>query len=142
MQGIPGSGKSFLAQQIAASAERSAIFSADDYFQTPDGYVHDVRKLGAAHAWNDARLEARLAASAAAGLDDLLILDNTNLLRRDVQRVLGIAARYGATVRVEKVDTPIEVCLARNAARSADRRVPEQTVRRMATRAQELLPDA
>jgi len=112
MQGLPGSGKSTVARRLAAEAKRAAIFSTDEYFERPDGtYAFSFNRIGYAHEWNQARVEARLAASAAAGLDDLVIVDNTNMTRRDVEPYFASAARHGAIVRVECVDTPVEVCL-------------------------------
>ncbi|KAF1782850.1 P-loop containing nucleoside triphosphate hydrolase [Phytophthora cactorum] len=54
LRGIPGSGKSTLGREIEAICRyRGAAFtacSADLFFETPRGYVFDVRKLGAAHS--------------------------------------------------------------------------------------------
>lgn len=55
LRGVPGAGKSTLAQQIILEAnkngENAESFSSDDYFTTPAGkYRFDSRKLPQAHA--------------------------------------------------------------------------------------------
>jgi predicted kinase len=47
-------------------------------------------------------------------------------------RVLQIARRFGIPVEVVWVTTDLETCIAHNATRPEDRRVPEETIRTMA----------
>lgn len=54
IRGAPGSGKTSLARQIlAANPQGHAIFEADDYFRTSDGYKFDASKLQEAHGVPD-----------------------------------------------------------------------------------------
>jgi predicted kinase len=48
------------------------------------------------------------------------------------ERLLKLAKSYGVPVEAAWVTTDLETCLARNAQRSEDRRVPEETIRVMA----------
>ncbi|KAE9122203.1 hypothetical protein PF010_g6824 [Phytophthora fragariae] len=54
LRGIPGSGKSTLGREIAVICRERGVAltacSADFFFETPRGYVFDVKKLGAAHS--------------------------------------------------------------------------------------------
>lgn len=62
-----------------------------------------------------------------------VVVFDATMVRRGDRRVLIDAAR-AAGVRVDAVwmDTPVAVCRARNAARSAERRVPDDVFERMA----------
>ena len=51
---------------------------------------------------------------------------------RHRQPILELARRYGAEVIAVWIDTPIDVALARNALRAADKRVPEASIRSVA----------
>ena len=46
--------------------------------------------------------------------------------------ILELASRYGTDLIAVWIDTPIEVALARNALRAADKRVPEASIRSVA----------
>lgn len=53
-----------------------------------------------------------------------------------------LARSMGKPVEVVWLDTPLAVCLARNAARTPDRRVPEAEVRKMADKLRRFPPHA
>lgn len=88
MRGLPGSGKSFLAKTI--SKENNAkIFSTDDFFMMDGKYNWNPGKLPAAHQWNQKRVEDE----AISGFN--MVIDNTNLSKRDIKPYAEIAAKYG-----------------------------------------------
>ena len=62
-------------------------------------------------------------------------IDATNLTRMHRKPFLALARQYGALAEALWFATPLEVCLARNAAR--DRRVPEDVMRAMRERFEE-----
>jgi len=128
MQGIPGSGKSTIAEGIVArefyEPRTSRIFSTDEFWG--DLYEFDASRLGAAHAWN----ERRTFRAMVDGIETIII-DNTNIKARSVAPYVKMAKDHGYIVTVVRVDTPLEECLRRYAERPEARRVPEETVRRM-----------
>lgn len=125
MRGIPGSGKSWLAERFGHCGN---IFSTDEFWYKEDQtrYAFDPAKLSEAHEWNRARVERYIKPA-----DCLAIIDNTNINRRDMEPYFDLAVKYGAEVSIIQVDTPLQTCIDRNAARSQDRRVPEETICRM-----------
>ena len=61
----------------------------------------------------------------------VLYFDATFALPRWREPWIASATAAGVQVEVLWVDTPLEVCIERNAARPADRQVPEDTMRKM-----------
>lgn len=133
MQGAPGSGKSTVATALAATGERALILSTDEFWfllgADPEHYSFALSRHREAHTWNEERAHARMAATAAAGLEDLLIIDNTNASRRTVQPYVDAARESGYSVQAVRVDPGLEECLRRNALRPAHRQVPGAAVR-------------
>lgn len=64
VRGLPGSGKTTLAKGLAKmwgqdpTMPQTLVVSADDFFETANGYRFDPAKLGEAHASCQARAEA------------------------------------------------------------------------------------
>lgn len=124
MRGIPGSGKSFLAELM----NQNGVFSTDQYWYDEEGiYRFDPVKLQEAHEQNRAQVERMLARFD----HGTYIVDNTNIGTRDVAPYFDLAVKYGAEISIVQVDTPLEVCLVRNSKRSQDRRIPEDVIARM-----------
>ena len=124
MRGIPGSGKSFLAEQI----NQNGTFSTDSFWYDEAGvYRFEPAKLSKAHEWNRAQVERMLDRFD----HGTYIVDNTNINRRDMKPYFDLAVKYGAEISNLQVDKPLQTCIDRNAARSQDRRVPEETICRM-----------
>lgn len=79
MRGIPGSGKSTRAREIAKAdiTLKSCICSTDDFWLRPNGvYDINLKFIREAHAWNLDRAKKAM-------LDkdtNLIIIDNTNIL--------------------------------------------------------------
>lgn len=141
MQGIPASGKSTMAKMIRAQTA-GTIISTDDYWYkvTEEGvsyrggfYNFDIAKLGFAHRWNQKRCEELMDAAG-----PVIIIDNTNITRKAAQPYVDMAKRHGYDVVVVRVQVDIEEAIKRNATRPADRAIPEDVIRRMASKMEDL----
>lgn len=77
MRGLPGSGKSTKAKELAEQAKSLGlsvgIYSTDEYFMQDGRYNFNPDKIGAAHAWNQDRVKAAMNSG-----QDVVIVDNTN----------------------------------------------------------------
>lgn len=114
MMGAPGSGKSTLAATLGLPvASTDALRGAD-----PDARMVD-EVYGAAFG------EARLALMAGGGV----VLDTPLHSRRVRDKVIGLCRAMHARAVVVVMDTPADVCVARQVGR--DRPVPEAVVRAM-----------
>lgn len=132
------------------------IISPDTYLYTKDGkYVWSVSRVTA--AWDSARAAARRALfefPVAERPDKLVLLmgvpaagKTTWLREHEDERCLYIDATFdlpwkrkpwiemareaGVPITLVYFQTPLDVCLERNAQRSSDRQVPEDVVRAM-----------
>jgi predicted kinase len=131
MRGLPGSGKSTKAKELAG--EDGQIFSTDDFFcmNTDNEYRFDGSKLGQAHSWNQRRsLEAMRA-----GIP-IVVIDNTNTTIREMRSYtehISLAAQLGYTVSIAEPETSwkfdIEQLVAKNS-----HGVPEAAIQRMLNR--------
>ena len=95
MRGIPGSGKSTKAQEIARkhleNGGRSvAICSTDDYHMEGDEYVFKPKMLGDFHVRNQLR-----AYEYCRNGIELVIIDNTNIKRKDMTTYISNAKSCG-----------------------------------------------
>lgn len=104
MQGVPGSGKSTVAQALVGEGK---IFSTDEFWGA--GYRFDSTRLGEAHEWNQERAERSMAVDC-----PTVIIDNTNIKHDHVIPYLVLAAKYGYTVQVVRVSTDPALAAARN----------------------------
>ena len=133
--GLPGSGKSTLAQQIVDESEpgsalrvnrddiRTALFGEEYHTgrfpkRSEDQVTHVQHQL----------IKSNLAAGRT------VISDDTNLNPRNVLMLVRVAQEYNAKIEQIHVDTDIDVCKSRNAARGAagGRLVPDEIIDRMA----------
>lgn len=137
MRGIPGSGKSTVAKAIVFLD--IDIMSTDDfwYMTDPLTYRFDIKQIAEAHAWNQDRVDKRLAR----GMCPHIIIDNTNITSHAVAPYFDLAVKYNCTISIVTVDTPLEECIRRNALRSKDRQVPESAIRRMHEQMKEMSAD-
>jgi hypothetical protein len=90
MRGVPGSGKSFEALLLAAAEQ---IFSSDGFFgTTKEEYIANwkAEKLGAAH--NFCQKNVRMAMQRRL---TPIVVDNTNVVCRDIMPYIEMALRYG-----------------------------------------------
>lgn len=126
MQGIPGSGKSFIADLLAGATE-ATVCSTDDLWLDEEGYYNfNKGKLGEKHLLNQKKVALAMSKN-----DVFIIVDNTNITRNDIKPYLTLAEIFGYQVQVLRVDTALDVCLERNAERPVNRQVPEDTIRAM-----------
>lgn len=117
--GPAGSGKSTL----ASTWKPTQVLSLDHYRALVSDSPGDQSATGDAVFALLRVLEARLRR----GLTS--VIDATSTNPEDRATLLATARRYGIPTVALIVPTPLQVCLARNANRTGDRHVPEDTVR-------------
>ncbi|GDY31559.1 ATP-binding protein [Gandjariella thermophila] len=109
MVGVPGCGKStWVAEHLAAT---HAVVSKDHW---PNARHRELRQR---------RMVDELLAAGRS-----IVVDNTNPTPADRASLIESARAHGVPARAVHVDAPLEVCLARNAAREGRGRVPERAV--------------
>lgn len=104
MRGCPGSGKSHLAQRLTTTPEQ--IISADQWFSPTDNYQEyranwAVEKLFAAHNWCKSKVREALQRGVSP-----IVLDNTNIKRRDFMPYIDMAKQYRYLYEVRESDSP------------------------------------
>ena len=128
LQGVPGSGKSFYANEFVARTQaKSVVCSADDYFYQLGGgtkYAFDARQLGAAHG----ACFRKFIASVQEGVE-VVVVDNTNTTVSEISPYVLGGEAYGYEVEIIRVLCDPEVAAARNT-----HKVPEKAIRAMADR--------
>jgi predicted kinase len=128
MRGLPGSGKTTLARQIAR-INNGVVFSTDDFFVDGGEYRFDPSRIKDAHAWNLDRTSRALESSVA----DTVIVDNTSTQRWESAPYVEFAQGLGWSVEYVEPSTP----WARDVAECARRTVhgvPANAIQRMADR--------
>lgn len=127
MRGLPGMGKSTVASALAASTkygERAAYCSADDYFLDEHGeYKFNKEELGNAHQTCQNKFMSALQSQY-----EVIVVDNTNIKRRDFQFYRKAAEQHGYRffeITVGNLD--IETSYTRNS-----HEVPLETIAKMA----------
>jgi predicted kinase len=118
--GPAGSGKSTLAARHFSSAE---VLASDDYRAAVSGDAGDQSVTGEAFGRLHADLERRM------GAGELTVIDATNVQGWARRRLRASAARHRRPTVALVLALPLEISVARNAART-DRRVPPSAVRR------------
>lgn len=123
MRGIPGSGKSTRARELAGSD--GVVHSTDDFFVVDGEYVFDASKL----AWNHHQNYCEFVDSLRQKIP-VVVVDNTNSTLWEWQKYAASAVRFGYGVKV--VEMPhIDPVLA---AQRNTHGVPEESIRRMLKR--------
>lgn len=133
-QGLPASGKS--------------TWAVGEFVKDPAGVVRvskdviraELKKFG--WQWSQANEEKDVIPERdkqiITGLRDpkvhTVISDDTNLQRVHKERLAQIAFEEGAELVVQRFDTPVDVCIRRDARRQGDDRVGEKVIRDMAKR--------
>ena len=129
VKGIPGSGKSYWAKlwvdkdplnrvRINMDDLRGMVYSNEDIYR---GYGSKV-EVFIAKLCNSAVQQALQS-----GLS--VVVDNLNLGKKNVKRYRSFAKQAKAEFIVHEMDTPLEVCIERNANR--ERQVPEHRIRQI-----------
>ena len=142
LQGAPGSGKSTVAEILRkanSGTNNCEIHSADNYWyrmvgDDPNKYSYDPELSGKNHVWNQRNVMSAMTRGVW-----VIIVDNTNTLRSEAVPYIAMAEFWGYEIQVVRVDPGVEVCVARNAERTEDRRVPEDVVRAMHARMENLI---
>jgi predicted kinase len=128
MQGVPGSGKSWMAS-VLQQTYTGTILSTDDYWYDNNGfYAWDPTRVGDAHHWNQQRCRELMQSNP---WHRPVIIDNTNILREHAKPYIDMARAYGYEIQVIRVECPLEVAIARNLDRPKDRQVPPEVIIRM-----------
>lgn len=103
MRGVPSSGKSFRAQELAGG-DLSVICSADHFFgSTPEEYVANwkLEKLHAAHAVCQRKVRGMMQRQL-----PLVIVDNTNTRIAEMMPYFDMAVQYLYRVEIEEPTSP------------------------------------
>jgi len=117
MRGIPGSGKSTVAETICPDAD--CIFSTDKFFE---GEEFDFRKLSDYHQKN---YEAFC--GALKEFKPVVVCDNTNVKKADYKRYVAAANEAGYRVHVLTVEPPSDEVATERTIHG----VPQETISRM-----------
>lgn len=101
MRGLPWTGKSYTAKQLAGNS--GLIYSTDDYWhqivepENPEKYSFDPIRLADAHNWNLIRAKK--------SMDEgfpLIIIDNTNTTSREPKKYVEYAIEKGYEVKIQE----------------------------------------
>lgn len=98
MRGLPGSGKTTLAQKICG---RGVVLSADHFFCQGGKYNFDKSRLSEAHEWNKRRAKKFIQEGCSP-----IIIDNTNVEMWEMMPYVALALRAKYHVCVLEPDTP------------------------------------
>jgi NEDD4-binding protein 2 len=99
MRGVSGSGKSTIAKKLA-EVSGAEIYSTDDFFMKDGKYVFDINDLGKNHEMNRQRTETAMQENKS------VIVDNTNLTKRDMKPYVDLARKYNYDVEFIQVEVP------------------------------------
>jgi len=136
--GLPGSGKTTLAHQwVDDDPAHRARVSRDDLRMMLHG------RLAWEQEWQEDQVtlaqHAAVRALLTAGIS--VVDDGINLVAPHRTALAVIAKQAGARVVIQVVDTPVEECVARDAARPPERRVGADVIRRLARTAEWPVPE-
>jgi predicted kinase len=120
MRGVPGSGKSTKAAELAG--DKGVIHSTDTYFMVAGQYRYDPSKLQEYHSRNQAAFEQSLQDGV-----PVVICDNTNVRVAHMLPYITVARRYGYRVHIVELPHPDPVVAAQRNSHGAT----EDTIRRM-----------
>jgi len=113
MRGLPGSGKSFLAQKLRELNEQfTNICSTDNYFMVDGKYLFDRTKLGHYHKLNQENTSFHLKDNIS------VIVDNTNITWKEIKTYVDIGVEHKSSIYIVEAATPWaknpEECFKRN----------------------------
>ena len=93
-RGIPGTGKSTLAQKLVG---KGVIYETDDFFMVNGVYLYDINKAGVAHRWNQCRAKRAMKK----GISPVVIA-NTNRKASEAEAYVIAAVQYGYKIKVRE----------------------------------------
>lgn len=105
MRGLPSSGKSYRAKELAG--EIGVVLSTDEYFyklvepEFPEKYSFRPNHIGFAHKWNQVRAQKLIEEG-----HPLVIIDNTNTTPSEPKAYVQYAVAQDYTVRFEEPTSP------------------------------------
>lgn len=99
MRGFPGSGKSTAARMICEQ-HGGAVFSTDDFWMQEGAYKYDPALIREAHKTTQQRVAAACLLARKKEVDELVIVDNTNICLWEMEPYLAIAKENGFSVAV------------------------------------------
>lgn len=128
--GLPGSGKTQFIKSLDLPPGR--VFSPDNVLMRSGRYVWSPESV--AQAWRTEYCRYGRALQLVENAGDHVILAWDATFTNSIGRCPIINTAKGALMQVDGLffDTPLSVCIKRNAARTPDRRVPEDKIRKWA----------
>ena len=137
MQGVPGSGKSYLAERLAEESDHTGkIFSTDNYFMQDGQYTFNPKLLPKAHQWNQEQAVAAMEQGY-----PLIIIDNTNTQAWEAKEYVKAALDAGYDITFQRSQTEwandAEVCFEKNT-----HGVPLPAIKSMLSRLEDLSVEA
>ncbi len=126
LRGLPGIGKSSLADVLRTIHSSSVVLSTDDFFWDAKNKIHsfDKEKIKEAHEWNFDRFKKAIEANC-----PNIIIDNTNIKKYHYHHYLDYGQRHNYLVSVVIIphnDSSDKELTERNI-----HGVPRETIRRM-----------
>lgn len=123
IRGAPGAGKSTIATALINARLFDNYVEADSYFMRDGKYEFSISYIGEAHdyCFNEANELMKRGRS--------IIISNTNTRKKDYQKYLDLAEKYGYNIQVMTLQGPWK----------SEHDVPETTVKKMKARLANLL---
>ncbi len=125
MRGLSGSGKSTLARKLG---QGGVVLATDDFFEQAGSYHYDPSRVGTAHAWNQARAEAAMAAGVSP-----VVIDNTHTQAWEAKPYVEMGVKGGYRITFREPQTPWKFD-PQELARRNKHGVSEAIIRRMLER--------
>ena len=109
LTGLPGSGKSTIAEQLVAAG--AAACSADYYFIKEGVYRYVPAEIGLAHAHCMRKFIEHIGGNTGLGAD--IVVDNTNTTSVEIAPYVAVANAFGWEHEILRVECDPEVAFAR-----------------------------
>lgn len=93
LRGLPGAGKSTLAESIGGMH-----MEADKYFMDEGEYKFDAPKLKEAHAWCQTQVSNAMLLNYSANINERIVVSNTFTQEWEMQPYYDLAEKYGYRV--------------------------------------------
>jgi predicted kinase len=98
MRGLPGSGKSTKAKNLAG--DNGIVLSTDDFFTIDGKYKYDPAMIGEAHFWNEMRAQEAIRNNISP-----IVIDNTSVEAWESKKYVQMGTKTGYDIRIEEADT-------------------------------------